>query len=312
MALAESRAEHGARLDVGGAVLVAAALVALVLALIEGRQHDWPAWTWICFAASAPLLAAFAALQRRIAARGEAPLVPPRLFGERGFTVGLLVSVTFYTSMASFFLILAIYLQEGRGLSALDSGLVFTPLALGYLIASGVSEKLAPRLGRQVLAIGGLVRVGGLLALAATVGAIGLDASPWALVPALFVDGVGMGLLTAPLVSTVLARMAASDAGAASGVLSAAQQIGNTIGIAAIGALFYGAVGSDGNFDGAFRVSLLALAGVSLAVAALVQLLPSGSAAANAPVEPTAPPTASDSVDHGDSRSRRLRPRLTR
>ena len=94
------------------------------------------------------------------------------------------------------------------------------------------------------------------------------------LIPALVVDGIGMGLLTAPLVSTVLAGMEARDAGAATGVLSTATQVGNTLGVAVIGAVFYGALGSAGDFSGAFELSVTVIVGVCLVVAALVQLLP--------------------------------------
>ncbi|HXF32530.1 MAG TPA: MFS transporter [Solirubrobacterales bacterium] len=273
-ALVESRAETRERLDIPGAALAGATLVAIVLPLVEGRHQGWPLWTFACLGAALPLATAFALRQRRLAATGGAPLVHPELFRERAFTVGVLTSVVFYAGMASFFLVLAVYLQEGCGLSALDSGLVFTALAAGYLVASAGAETLAPRFGRQVLAAGGIVRATALTGLALTVGAIGTGGSPLLLVPALAVDGIGMGLLTAPLVATVVGGMDARHAGAASGVLSTAQQVGNTIGVAVIGAIFYGAIGPRGDYAGAFELALVAVAAVCLAVAGLVQLLP--------------------------------------
>ncbi len=275
------------RLDLLGAALAGATLVAIVLPLVEGRNEGWPLWTFASLAAAIPLAAAFALRQRRLAATGGAPLVHPELFRERAFTVGVLASVVFYAGMASFFLVLAVYLQEGCGLSALDSGLVFTALAIGYLVASVGAEALAPRFGRQVLAAGGIVRATALTGLALTVAAIGTGGSALLLVPALAVDGIGMGLLTAPLVATVVGGMDPRHAGAASGVLSTAQQVGNTIGVAAIGAIFYGAIGPPGDYAGAFELALVAIAAVCLAVAALVQLLPGRTAAAPAPVSTT-------------------------
>jgi EmrB/QacA subfamily drug resistance transporter len=280
-AIEESHAAAKERLDLLGAALAGATLVAIVLPLIEGRRQGWPAWTFVCLAAAVPLALAFVARQRRLAASGGAPLVHPELFRERAFTVGVLTSVVFYAGMASFFLVLAIYLQEGCGLSPLDSGLVFTALAAGYLVASAGAEALTPRFGRQVLAAGGVVRAAALAGLALTVAAIGTAGSPLLLVPALAVDGIGMGLLTAPLVATVVGGMDPRHAGAASGVLSTAQQVGNTIGVAAIGAIFYGALGPGGDYAGAFELALVAVAAVCLAVAALVQLLPGRPAAAD-------------------------------
>ena len=282
-----ARAGAGERLDLPGAALAGATLVAIVLPLVEGRHQGWPLWTFACLAAAVPLAFGFVARQRRLAAAGGAPLVHPGLFRERAFTVGVLASVVFYAGMASFFLVLAVYLQEGCGLSALDSGLVFTALAVGYLVASAGAEALAPRFGRQVLAAGGIVRATALTGLALTVGAVGTGGSPLLLVPALAIDGIGMGLLTAPLVATVVGGMDPRHVGAASGVLSTAQQVGNTIGVAAIGAIFYGTVGPHGDYAGAFELALVAVAAVCLAVAALVQLLPGRPAAAPSPVHPT-------------------------
>jgi len=168
----------------------------------------------------------------------------------------------------------ALYMQEGRGLDALGSGLVFTPLTIGYLAASIVA---GTRPGRAVLALGGVTRAVGLLALALTVGVIGAGGDVVSLVPALVVDGIGMGLLTAPLIATVLANMSARHAGAASGVLSTAQQIGNAVGVAMIGVVFYGALGSQPgpeDFAHAFRAAIAVIIGLAMAVSVLVRLLP--------------------------------------
>jgi EmrB/QacA subfamily drug resistance transporter len=281
-AIAESRSERREeRLDVPGAALAGATLVAIVLPLIEGRSEGWPVWTFASLAAALPLGAGFVLRQRRLAATGGSPLVDPALFRERAFAVGVASSVVFYAGMASFFLVLAVYLQEGCGLSAFDSGLVFTALAAGYLAASVAAEALAPRFGRQVLAAGGIVRAVALVGLALTVAAIGVGGSAWLLLPALAVDGIGMGLLTAPLVATVVGAMEERHAGAASGVLSTAQQVGNTLGVAAVGAVFYNALGPEADFAAAFEQALICVAAVSVAVAVLVQFLPGPRTAAD-------------------------------
>jgi EmrB/QacA subfamily drug resistance transporter len=281
-AVRESRAEGATHLDLTGALLATLSLVAVVLPLVLGREHGWPLWTWLSLAAAVPLLAAFVRSQRRLAARGGDPLVDPALFRERAFTVGLLAGILFYTGMGSFFLVLALYLQEGRGLDALGSGLVFTPLAVGYLAASIASQKLSGRLGRQLLALGGVTRAVSVVGLLLTVGAVGAGGHVAVLLPALVLDGIGMGLLTAPLIATVLADMQPQHAGAASGVLSTAQQVGNALGIAVVGALFYGALGSAPTPEDvaqAFQIALVAVAILSLLVALLVQLLPGRAAA---------------------------------
>ncbi|WP_262286659.1 MFS transporter [Micromonospora sp. MA102] len=256
----ESR-QPAARLDLAGVVLVSAALVALVLPLVEGREQGWPLWTWLSLAASVLLFALFVATQRR---NGQ-PLVHLTLFRERAFSVGLVATQVFWMGQASFFLILALYLQVERGLSALESGVVFTAIGAGYLATSTYAHRIAARLGRQVVTVGALVMVLGLYGMWEAAG----HGTGW-LVPGLAVDGIGMGIALAPLTTTVLARVSPSHTGAAAGVLATVNQTGNAVGVALIGIVFYQAA----DLTGGFRAGLVALIALELALAAVIQLLP--------------------------------------
>lgn len=142
-ALAESRAPRRPRLDNTGVALSTAAVVALVLPLIQGRSLGWPVWTWLCLAGSAVLFAVFVAHQRRLGATGGDPVLDTALFRERGFAAGALAQLVFWTGQGSFFLILALYLQAGRGLDALASGVVF--LAIGATTCSPRPRRTASR-----------------------------------------------------------------------------------------------------------------------------------------------------------------------
>lgn len=263
----ESRVPEQGRVDAIGTLLVTAGVTAIVLPLVEGRTHGWPLWTWLSLAAAPTILALFAVQQRR----HPSPLISGELFGARGFTAGLVAQLVFWSGQASFFLVLALYLQQGRGLSALNSGLIFTVLALAYLAASLPAPGLTERYGRRVLAIGALtLAVGhGVLALAA--GEIGVRGNVGALVPGLILVGAGMGLGITPLATLIMAGMKPEHAGSTSGVLATAQNVGNAIGVAVIGVLFFGAVHSG--IGGAFQLCEIVLAGVLLAVVALTRLL---------------------------------------
>jgi len=280
----ESRGPARAALGIPGMVIASVALVAIVLPLIQGRQAGWPAWTWPSLAGGCLLLAAFAWYQHRVAARGGAPLIDPALFRERAVTTGLLAQLVFWTGQASFFLVLALYLQEGRGLTALASGVVFTAIGAGYLVTSSTAHHLARLLGRQVIAVGAVIMAAGLALLwagaAAGAGGAGSEGGAgvgW-LVPGLLVDGLGMGMVLAPLAVTVLARVSPQHAGPAAGVLSTVQQAGNALGVALLGIVFYGALGSG--VPHAFRGCLIFLIVVELVLAGLVQLLPKDPAGA--------------------------------
>ena len=259
----ESRPGRDTRLDLGGAGLITLGLVALLLPLIEGREQGWPAWTWASFAVAIGLFIAYAIRPH------PAPLIDPGLFRERAVTVGLLAQLTFTMTMAGYFLIFAFYAQQGRGLGALGAGLLFTPMAAGYLAASLLAPRFTARLARQTIALGGVTRAAALVALLALVTA----AAPLAvLVPVLAIDGFGMGLALAPIMGTVLARVAPHHAGQAAGVLTTTQQVGGALGVGIIGVIFFGALG--GGAAHAFQHGLIYVAAASLLLAAVVQLLP--------------------------------------
>ncbi|MFF4339369.1 MFS transporter [Kitasatospora sp. NPDC001540] len=258
------------RLDPVGALLVGAGLTAVVLPLVVGRQQHWPEWTWLLLAAAPPLLAAFAGQQRRLARRGGAPLIDPALFRERAFSVGLATTLVYFLAMGSFFLLLALYLQDGRGLTPLRSGLVFTTVGAGFFLSSALAPAVAVRLGRQVLALGALTVGAGYAALALTARQLGAGGTTWELLPGLLVAGLGMGLVTAPLSDTVLARVAPRHAAAASGALSTAQEAGGAVGVALVGLVGTG----RGTSAHGFVLGLELLVGCCLPAAVLVLFLP--------------------------------------
>jgi EmrB/QacA subfamily drug resistance transporter len=268
----ESRASGTKGLDLTGASLVTLALTAIVLPLIEGRSQGWPLWTWLSLAVSPLLLLGFTCHQRWLGRRGGNPLLHPQLFRERAFTVGLIAQLAFFSSMASFFLVFALYLQQGRGLSPLKAGLVFTILAAAYLVASARAPQLTQRFGRRLPILGGMVLAAGHGLLAGTVVDVGTGHSVGLLAPALLLIGAGMGLVLTPLTSTVLANLAPQNAGAASGALSTMQQVGNALGVAITGVIFFGSI--KHGYSHAFEISLAELTAVSLVVAACSRLLP--------------------------------------
>jgi EmrB/QacA subfamily drug resistance transporter len=292
--LAESRGAAGDKIDLVGTVLVTAGLVAVVLPLVDGRQSQWPAWSWACLAAAVPVLAGFGRHQAWRRRQGKTPLVDLSVLADRAVGAGLAATGVFYAAMASFFVVLALYLQEGRGLSALGSGAVFTVVGAGYLAASLVAPAMTARLGRQWPALGGVVMAAGYAALAltaghaGTAGTAGHGASVLPLLLPLLVTGIGMGMLTAPLTGIVLAQVAPAQAGTVSGLQATTVQLGNSIGVAVIGVVFFGALGQSpgGSFPHAFQASLVVLAALPLAAAVAVQFVPRGR-----PAEPEAPGT---------------------
>ena len=260
------------RLDLAGMLLAAAGSVAVVLPLVEGREQGWPLWSWLCLAAALPLLAAFAFQQRRLAVRGGAPLVAPALLANGRFVTGLLTTLAFYVGNASLYFVLALYLQQGLALGPLASGMVFTSLAVGFFATSMAGARLARRFGgKPPIALGALVLAAGhALQFVNVAGWAGHSHVVAWMVPLLLVQGAGLGMVMAPLVSTVLAGLPPQHAGVASGVLSMVQQASNALGVALIGILFYGRLENATDtaaYSGAFGVALVYLMVSALLVA---------------------------------------------
>jgi len=251
-------------LDLPGAALLALAGSTLVLPLVLGPAHHWPAWTFICLAICPIVTAGFVVYERRRDRQGRAPLVAADLLRPKRFRLGVAIGLVFFVP-ASFFFILAIYLQQGRGMTAMQSGLIFVAVGVGYFAAMRPAMTWVRRLGAKVITLGALTTAAGVLLLAAT--AHVQDA--WVLTPGLALVGAGIGLVLVPLAAVVLADTPPEHAGAASGVLNTAQQIGGATGIALTSLIFT----RWGDIASGFAITLIALAGVSILTAALAATL---------------------------------------
>ncbi|GAA2267483.1 MULTISPECIES: MFS transporter [Kitasatospora] len=255
----ESRSATARGLDLVGFAIVTPGLLLLLIPLVEGRQAGWPLWSWVCLVASVVVLGVFARHQRQLSQRGGTPLVEPALFKTRSFLTGLLTMFTVYAGMASFFLVFALYLQEGLGFSALKSGLVCLPCGVGFFALSMGSPRIVRALGHRTLALGAVILGIGEIAMALV--ALRADSRPSTALLALLmlVIGAGMGAMGPPLIAQVLLGVPGEHTGSASGVLSTTQQMAGALGVALIGIIFYGTLGSagsPGHYGRAFAASL--------------------------------------------------------
>ncbi|MFP3712680.1 MFS transporter [Puerhibacterium sp. TATVAM-FAB25] len=270
--------------DLGGLVLLTAALVALLVPLIQGEGSGWPPWTWLSLAGGAALLAAFGAFEVGVARRGRvSPLVPPRLFSHRAFTGGVVLALVYFAAFTSIFFTISILWQTGLGHSALESGLVSIPFALGSIVSAAQSARLAERLGRGVLVLGAGMVAAGLVSLWLLLAVLDPPSlTHWTLLPSLAVAGLGSGMFIAPNQQFIVATVDPEEAGAAAGVIGTAQRIGSAAGIAVIGSVLFGSLtvasGSPADlaagFGHAAAMAMAVSAAFSVAAFALVFALP--------------------------------------
>ncbi len=243
--LHESKAPRAVRLDLLGVVVGSGAVFLLVYPLVEGRSAGWPAWSLAMLVAAVPVIGLFAVLERRKARLDASPLVEPALFGDRAFVVGLVIAIIVFSGITSFFLTLTLFLQIGLGFSPLAAGLTTLPFALASAVSSGLSIRLAPRLGRTVLQIGAAFLVAGMGGMIVTTHLASRPLTGYETIPSLFLGGLGLGLVVAPLVNVILAGIRHGHEGSASGVLTTVQQVGGAVGVAVIGVIFFALLSSN-------------------------------------------------------------------
>ena len=225
---------------VAGAVLLAGSLVAIVYPLLEGRQLGWPAWVWPLMAAGVAGLVVLGLIEARRTSTTVAPLLRAGLFRVPAFAAGMGIQLAFFAGMQGFFIAFALWLQAGEHFSPLKAGLTAVAFSVGSFIAAPVAVPLAQKAGRRILAGGAVLMVVGIGGVALAAPHVGVNGSPWPIVPGLVVAGAGLALLVIPLVNVVLAAVPAEVAGGASGLFSTAQQLGGALGVALLGTVFFG------------------------------------------------------------------------
>lgn len=209
--------------DVAGSVLLGIAVLLLVLAL--NQLHAWGlAASGALLAGCGLAVAAFVAHERR----SPSPVVQLRLFRERGYLAGNVVSILTSFGFFGMFLLQSLYLQGTLGFSVQEAGLLLAPLGAATLVSSTVGGRLADRVGPRVpilagLALGAVALL--LLARAGTDASYAVD-----VLPSYILEGIGWGLVSAPLNMAVIDTVGVERGGEATGVLSTFDKLGAVVG----------------------------------------------------------------------------------
>ncbi|MEU6947198.1 MFS transporter [Streptomyces sp. NPDC046316] len=225
----ESKAPRPRRPDPVGQLLVAAFLGSLTYAIIESSMP---------FAGVA--LASLAGLLLYEPRRRE-PLIDLRFFRSAPFSGATIIAVCAFAALGGFLFLNTLYLQNVRGLSALDAGLYMLPMASMTLVFAPLSGRLVGARGpRLPLLIAGTAMAAGCLPFAA----FEAETHDPMLFAGYVVFGIGFGMVNAPITNTAVSGMPLSQAGVASAVASTSRQIGQTLGVAVVGAVLAAGVGT--------------------------------------------------------------------
>lgn len=263
------------RVDVGGALTITLGMTALVYGLVEAASAGWAsATTLVPLAASVVLILAFVRIERRQAQ----PITPLRLFASVERSGAYLGRILIVGAMFSMFYFLSQYLQNVRGLSPLVTGFAYIPITGMFFAMVYVVRGLAHRVSKAALLVTSLT-----LALVGMAWLSRIDAStpyfPQIALP-LIVLGVGQGIAIILFTELGMSDVAPADAGAGSGLVNTAHQLGGSIGLALLTVVFGVATGHDANpapalaahgYSTVFEVSaLFYAAAVLIAVVILV------------------------------------------
>ncbi|MGZ6587502.1 MAG: MFS transporter [Solirubrobacteraceae bacterium] len=246
-------------IDVPGQLTLIIGLSALVFGLIEGQTYGWltskrrlDLLGWpsgvvspvvVAVAIAILSLAAFVMIERARLRAGRLVVVDLRLFSIASFSRGNVAALIVALGEFGLLFVLPLYLQGALGLSAVATGAVLIPLAAGTLLAGGVTAQIAPRIGpRGVVQLGLALEVLGIGALGL---ALGSDTAVAALLPWLFIYGVGVGFATAQLTGVLLTDVPIAASGQGSGIQSTFRQVGSALGIAILGTILITTLGSQ-------------------------------------------------------------------
>ncbi|GAA2006432.1 MFS transporter [Catenulispora subtropica] len=255
------------RIDWIGVALLGGSVIAVMLPLVQEQQ-----WTgrgkWWLVVLGVLLLAALALWERRMAASGRTPLVPPSLLRIGSYTRGATLALLYFGGFTTIFFIFTLFLQDGLHYSALEAGLATTPFALGSAVSATLGGRLVGKHGRALVILGiVLVTVATGTAILVVHWVHGRGAGVAAAAP-LLVAGVGSGLVIAPNLALALSEVPVARAGTAGGVMQTGQRLGSALGIACVSSVFFSRVGEGKGYANAFQAG--AVVAICFEVAALL------------------------------------------
>lgn len=224
-----------------GALLLGLAVLTVLLPFVETRGAGW---IWGLSPLSVLLVLLWILWERRYKARGYSPMVDLAIFRTASFSNGALLVTLYFTGMTSIFVLVALYMQQGLGHTALEAGTVGLPSAILGGVAANWGGRVILHYGRKLVIIGMFSALTGLglSILVIQLTAAGL-ASEWWLLASLMPVGIGQGLVITPNQTLTLAEVPLEYAGSSGGIMQTGQRIGTSVGIAMITAVAFAVLG---------------------------------------------------------------------
>ncbi|MFE4576573.1 MFS transporter [Streptomyces chartreusis] len=233
----ESRAPKARRLDPVGQLLVIALFGALTYAIIEAPNAGFASVLPFAAVAAAALLGLLWYEPRR-----AEPLIDLRFFRSAPFSGATVIAIGAFAGLGGFLFLSTLYLQNVRGLDALHAGLWMLPMATPMFLCAPLSGRLVGSRGpRLPLLVAGVA----MTTSCALFALFEAETSNVTLLLGYVLFGIGFGFVNAPITNTAVSGMPRAQAGVAAAVASTSRQLGQTLGVAVIGAVLAAGIGSS-------------------------------------------------------------------
>jgi MFS family permease len=228
------------RFDVLGAVLSAAGLFFVVFGVLQTNTLGWAsARVWLLVGLGVVILAGFFVYARARERGGRTPLVSVRLFRNRTSNLGLVTQTVQWLVMQGAFFVISVFLQQERGYSAIQTGLMLVPATIGVLLSSGMAQRMASRHPQRLLIRAGFTLT--VVGLALLVALVRQDSAVWTFWPGLFLMGFGVGAMLTASVNVVQSAWPEDVQGDISGVSRSVSNLGSSLGVAIAGSVIVAA-----------------------------------------------------------------------
>ncbi|WP_407077685.1 MFS transporter [Streptomyces phytohabitans] len=224
---------HPGRFDMLGALTSTGGMASLVYGFVRAAEDGWrDGYTLTAFGAAVVLLAAFVLVESRAAE----PITPLRMFTDRNRSGSYVMMLSLAAAMFGMFFFIVIFVQNVLGYSPIKAGLAFLPVTAAIAVGAGLSQRFLPVLGpKPFMVTGSLLTASGmawLTLISPDSGYVGGVLGP------MLLFGFGMGLNFVTLTLTAVSGVASHEAGAASGLLNATQQVGGSLGLSILMTVF--------------------------------------------------------------------------
>ncbi|EKX68574.1 DHA2 family efflux MFS transporter permease subunit [Streptomyces ipomoeae] len=224
---------HPGRFDIAGALTSTAGMASLVYGFIRAAEDGWRDGLALgSFGAAAVLLVAFGFIE----SRAKEPITPLRMFADRNRSGTYVIMLSLAAAMFGMFFFIVLFVQNVLQYTPIEAGLAFLPVTVAIVTGAGLSQRFLPVLGPKPFMVGG-----------STLVALGLVWQTFISPDSSYLGGVlgpmlmfgfGMGLNFVTLTLTAVSGVAPHEAGAASGLLNATQQVGGSLGLSILTTVF--------------------------------------------------------------------------